>query len=135
VTLPFRTDIQVRFNDTDLLGHLNNASYAAYAEQARVTFFRHVAPESGLILAHIALDFRRQAAFGEEVYVLTGVEKLGRSSITLIQDIYASEHVAAHVRSVVVFFDYQRQKPTALPAALRAQLAAVATAGARPDSR
>ena len=31
-----RTDIQMRFGDTDALGHVNNASYASYAEVARL---------------------------------------------------------------------------------------------------
>ena len=48
-----RTDIQVRFGDTDALGHVNNASFAAYAELARLDFF----PSRSLILT---LFFARQ---------------------------------------------------------------------------
>lgn len=115
-----RTEIQVRFNDTDMLGHLNNTSLAAYAEQARVTFFHNFELGSAyLILAHIALDFRRQVRFGERVHVLTRIEKLGRTSVTLAQDIYANDELAVNVRSVVVLFDYQAQKPVPLSDALR----------------
>ena len=31
----YHTDIQVRFNDTDALGHVSNIAFALYAEQAR----------------------------------------------------------------------------------------------------
>ena len=70
-----RTDIQVRFNDTDALGHLNNTSYALYAEHARITFFQDVGGSVGsLILAHLSLDFRQQVKFGDNVAVETWVK-------------------------------------------------------------
>ncbi|HEX7022995.1 MAG TPA: thioesterase family protein [Trueperaceae bacterium] len=122
MTQPYRTDIQVRFNDTDALGHLNNTSYAVYAEQARVAFLRAAGEEGGLILAHIALDFRRQGRFGEPVYVLTAVDKVGNTSVRLRQEIYVGDELAAEVGSVVVFFDYQAQRPRPIPAAMRARL-------------
>ena len=61
-----RTPIQVRFADTDAQGHLNNGSFAIYAETARLAFFRDLGSAVGsLILAHLAIDFRRQVRFGE----------------------------------------------------------------------
>lgn len=123
MTQAFRTDIQVRFNDTDAFGHLNNTAFALYAEQARVDFLSQPnGDRSGLILAHIALDFRQQVRWGEAVYVLTTVEKIGNSSVTLKQEVYADDVLAVEVRSVVVFFDYAAQKPKTIPDALRAKL-------------
>ena len=122
---PFRSDIQVRFNDTDALGHLNNTSFALYAEYARVEFLDNLRTgEVYLILAHIALDFVKQVKFREEVYVLTQVEKMGNSSLTLSQEVYANDEVAAKVRSVVVLFDYGTQKPVRIPDEVREQLSA-----------
>lgn len=113
---PHRTDIQVRFADTDALGHLNNTSYALYAEQARLDFLRAATTErrDGFILAHIALDFRRQTRFGEPVHVLTWVANVGTTSVTLSQDIFAADALAAQVRSVIVRFDYATQRPVPL---------------------
>jgi len=120
---PHRTDIQVRFSDTDALGHLNNTAYAVYAEQARVTFLDELRTgDVYLILAHISLDFLRQVRFRERVHVLTKVAKLGRTSVTLFQEIYAEDELAARVHSVVVFFDYSAQTPVLIPGAVRAQL-------------
>lgn len=117
----FRTDIQVRFNDTDMLGHLNNTSYALYAEQGRVAFmdaFRQggAFPENVfVILARIELDFLRQVRYGDRVHVLTRVAKLGRTSVTLAQDVYGDDVPAARAVSVVVVFDYGLQKPVLIP--------------------
>jgi acyl-CoA thioester hydrolase len=118
-----RTEIQVRFSDTDALGHLNNTAYALYAEQGRVDFLDRFRSEGVyLILAHISLDFLRQVRFRDSVYVLTRVAKLGRTSITLEQEIYGNDALAARVRSVVVLFDYDAQKPVPVPDEVRVQL-------------
>jgi acyl-CoA thioester hydrolase len=121
--MTYRTDIQVRFNDTDMLGHLNNTAYALYAEQARVEFFRSLGMgRIALILAHISLDFRKQVTFGDKVYVETKVGKVGNSSVTLLQNVVANGERAAEIKSVVVVFDYEAQKPKAIPGELRMRL-------------
>ena len=118
-----RTDIQVRFNDTDALGHLNNTSYALYSEQGRVDFLDQFRSEGiYFILAHISLDFLRQVRFRDTVYVLTRIAKVGRTSVTLAQEVYGNGELAARVRSVLVMFDYGTQKPVPLSDEMRAQL-------------
>ena len=122
---PYRTDVQVRFADTDALGHLNNTAYSFYAEHARLEFFSDLGAEvAGLILARIALDFRRQVRFREAVYVLTRVERVGNSSVTLAQEVYAEGKLAADVSSVVVLFDYEAGRSKRIPEELRGRLEA-----------
>lgn len=118
-----RTDIQVRFNDTDALGHINNTSYALYAELSRIQFLHDVGAQvTSLILAHLSLDFRKQVKFGEEVFINTWVEKLGSSSVTLAQEVMSEGDVVAQIKSVVVHFDYEAQKAKPIPDEVRAVL-------------
>ena len=118
-----RTDIQLRFADTDALGHVNNASFATFAEIARLDFLQRLGGSvRSLILASIHLDFRKQVVLGDTVYVETWIEKLGSSSVTLAQEIYANGEKAADVRSVVVYFDYSNQKSRPLTPEMRAVL-------------
>jgi acyl-CoA thioester hydrolase len=131
---PHRTPIQVRFADTDALGHVNNGSYVVFAETGRLDFLRRLGSEArALILAHLAVDFRRQVRFGEAVDVDTWVERVGTTSVTMRQAILADGVLAAEVRSVVVSFDYGAQRPVpwsdAARAALSARLAPGPTAG------
>lgn len=122
--LSHRLEIQVRFGDTDAMGHLNNTSFAYYAEVGRLDFFAAFGEAvRSLILAHLAIDFRRQVRFGEAVTVETQVERLGRSSVTLRQRVLAGGTLAADVRSVVVYFDYANAASKEIPDALRAVLA------------
>ena len=117
-----RVDVQMRFADTDALGHVNNGSFIVYVETGRLAFFQVVETEvRSLILAHLAVDFRRQVLFGQALAVDTWVERIGRTSVTLRQAVLADGLVAAEARSVVVCFDYATQRPTPwLPDARRA---------------
>jgi acyl-CoA thioester hydrolase len=121
-----RTDIQARFGDTDALGHINNASLAQYAELGRLDFLHGVLGRSvgSIILASLYLDFRRQVAFRERIHVETWIERIGTSSVTLGQVIYADDQRATDVKSVVVYFDYETNTSKAVPAELRELLAA-----------
>ena len=125
-----RLEIQVRFGDTDAMGHLNNTSFASYAESGRLAFVGTFGEEvRSLILAHLAIDFRRQVRFGEAVVIETRVERIGRSSLTLQQRVLADGTLAADIRSVVVYFDYARAESLAIPDALRALLASYLVSG------
>src|SRR4051794_32100532 len=82
--LTHRTDIQMRFGDTDALGHINNASFASYAELGRLDFLSKLGGSvRSLILASLYIDFRRQVNLGDRLYVESWVSKLGRTSVTL----------------------------------------------------
>ena len=119
-----RTNVQVRFGDTDALGHVNNASFASFAELARLDFLhRFGGSVRSLILASLYIDFRRQVGFTDEVYVETAVEKVGTSSVTLAQAIFAGGERAADVRSTVVYFDYSNNRSRPLTDEMRAAVA------------
>ncbi|HXT16388.1 MAG TPA: thioesterase family protein [Gemmatimonadaceae bacterium] len=119
-----RTDVQLRFGDTDALGHINNASFASYAELGRLDFLSTLGGSvRSLILASLYIDFRRQVALGDRVRVESWVEKLGRTSMTLAQTIYANDARAADVKSVVVHFDYDTNTAKELTEGMREVLA------------
>jgi len=113
----------MRFGDTDALGHVNNASFASYAEVARLDFLQRLGKSvRSLILASLYVDYRRQVAFDEAVHIDSWVEKIGKSSFTITQTIFANDERAADVRSVVVHFDYAAGKSRELAPEMRAAL-------------
>ena len=121
-----RTPIQLRFADSDALGHVNNATLATYVETGRLDFF---APFDGfvnsLILAHLSLDYRRQVRLHQRVEVHTSLERVGTSSVALRQLVLADGEVAVEARCVVVHFDYAAQQPAPVPEHVRRQLLAL----------
>ncbi len=87
--------LSVRFRDCDGLGHVNNAVYLTYLEQARFALWRaqlsYPAPGPagaakrgvGFILARAEVDFVAQARFGDELAVRIALGEIGRSSCRL----------------------------------------------------
>lgn len=124
--------IQLRFGDTDKLGHVNNAVYASLAEVGRLELLKSLGIEApSLILARLAIDFRRQVVLGDDCSITTSVVSVGNSSIVLSQVLTANGLVAADFEAVIVWFDYQAQRPARVPDAVRAVL----TAGREPSAR
>lgn len=125
------TPVEVRFGDTDMFGHVNNAAFATYVESARLAFFRDRlgatldrpgGEAGGIILARLAIDFRKQLHYGATAYVTTAVARIGRTSITLKQEVVSDGAVVADADTVIVTFDYQQQCPVEVPAGVRRQL-------------
>lgn len=128
--------LQVRFRDCDPLGHVNNAVYLTYLEQARfnlwkaqVGFMAKLAPDKGprgigFILARVEIDFRAQAKYGDELDVKLSLDGFGRTSFTYSYEIVnaATGQLVTTAKTVLVRFDYDTQKPKVLDDAAKAQL-------------
>jgi acyl-CoA thioester hydrolase len=123
----FRRDVEVRFSDTDAMGHVNNAAYLTYCEIARAAYYESVTgrplplgvhgAEEGMILAELRITYRAPAFYGETLAVETRVVKIGRSSFTMEHRISApdsrhgSRRLVAVAESVLVAYDYAAEKP------------------------
>ena len=129
--------LTVRFRDCDALGHVNNAVYLTYLEQARFTLWREqigfvARPMAeggkrgeGMILARAEIDFRAQARYGDELEVQLSLASLGRSSFTYEYQIVRlpAGDVMASARTVQVWFDYDRERSVPLSDEMKRQLA------------
>jgi acyl-CoA thioester hydrolase len=139
MTWLLRHRLTVRFRDCDPLGHVNNAVYLTYLEQARFTLWRaqvgYVAKDrdaqgrrgAGFILARAEIDFRAQARYGDELEVRVGLASIGRTSFVYEYEIadVATSRIVATAKTVQVWFDYDEGKPLPLPEGLKVNLAAV----------
>jgi acyl-CoA thioester hydrolase len=134
VSDPFRhrTTLQVRFRDTDAFGHVNNAVFFTYLELARIRYLldalQPAAPfeRMPLILARVELDFRSPIMFGEEVWVDTRVDRIGRSSFAMSHRMTAGadERLVGEASSVLVTYDYDAARPMPVPDDWRKRLTA-----------
>ncbi|MCL7418421.1 MAG: acyl-CoA thioesterase [Halalkalicoccus sp.] len=123
----FATDIQVRFRDIDAMGHVNNAVYATYVEQARTEYFEQVL-EVGLdavpsVLASLELSYERPVLLEESVTVEITVPEMGRSSLPMEYEVLADGERAATAKSVQVFLDPETETPFPIPERFRERIA------------
>jgi len=117
-----KTKVEIRFADMDSFGHVNNASFLTFIEQARIKYFDDIsgwhydAAKEGVILAHAALNFIRPLDFKENLSVMTLCTGIGTKSIALVHRIIAGKNEeVATAESVVVAFDYTKMKSVPVP--------------------
>jgi len=123
--VPYTAEIDVRFRDIDALGHVNNAVYATYIEQARTRYFRDVLDvdisQSSNVLASISIDFRRPVELSDDrVTVTVDLADLGRSSATMTHEVRVGDAVAAEAEATIVSLDPDTGEPTPISEDLRA---------------
>ena len=122
-----RTRLQLRLNDFDVLGHLNQAVYHELMEQGRIALLTSLDADSNqYVLARVELDYRREVSTAfREVVVETGVERVGRSSVRLLQRVLRPDgELAAEGASVLVGWDAAARGSRLLTDAERAGLTA-----------
>jgi acyl-CoA thioester hydrolase len=122
------TEATLRPTDRDEVGHVNNVVFATLVATGRVDFIAvrlepHAAPGTDFWLVRIEIDYLRQLHYPGAVRIGTGVERLGRSSITLAHEIEAADGTAARARSVLVHVELRSGQSLDLPDALRAAFA------------
>jgi acyl-CoA thioester hydrolase len=128
-----RTRLDVRFRDVDAFGHVNNAVFLSFVEQARIRYLIEVlgrpitltdVAELPLILARLEIDYRTPIFYGEPAEVATRVDWIGGSSFGMSHQVVAGEdrHCAPALVTVLVSYDYATGRPIAVPAEWRRAL-------------
>jgi acyl-CoA thioester hydrolase len=127
-------ELPVLWGDMDAFGHVNNTIYFRWFESARVEYLHRIALESdrsaakyGPILASVKCDFRRQVKFPDAMIIAARITRLGRTSMSMAHTVVsrAQNAIVAEGDSTIVVFDYAANKPLAVPAELRAAIAAL----------
>ena len=121
---------EVAFRDLDAFGHVNNAVYLTYLENARVTYMRDVLGVDSLsdllvIVASVKIDFRSRASLGETLEVGSRVTRLGEKSFDLDHEIRGpGDRLVAAAHTVLVAFDYEQDAAISVPVEWRERIEA-----------
>ncbi len=127
--------IPVRWSDMDALGHVNNAVYQTYFEQARIELFQQWAEDgpwpgsddTSPVLVAVEAQFKRPVVYPATVLVRVTAGEPGRTSLPLDCEltVEGDEDTAyATARTTLVWIDSRAGRPTPLPDALRQRLGA-----------
>ena len=103
----------VRWDDLDAFGHVNNASYLIYMQEAKGDLTWYSRERAGkkpilyqMVVARAEVDFKN-AIFqgGTYVDVVLWVESIGNSSFTMIYEVKGEDVLYARIRTVQVAVD------------------------------
>jgi acyl-CoA thioester hydrolase len=116
---------EIRFVDIDAFGHVNNAHYLTYFEQARVKYFDDVVgwkydwSKQGIILARAEINFVMPVLFRDDVLIRTRCSRLGNKSFDMEYQLVKTENgtevLLADGKTVMVAFDYQANLSIPIP--------------------
>lgn len=122
----YETTVPVRFQDYDAMGHVNNAVYATYLEEARTTYLTDalgVAPDDlSTVLAHLELDFVSPLVDEDVVTVGIGTGDVGETSYAFHYELADDDGTVATGETVQVWVDPETGSAVPIPDELRAAL-------------
>src|SRR5262245_9793657 len=106
--------IEIRWRDVDAYGHVNNAVYLNYIEEARDAWVQEVlGTASGstwdFVLARVAIDYKAELTQDDVAVIVTcSLDRIGRSSVGTREEIRKLDGtLSAEATSVVVPRDPQ----------------------------
>ena len=128
----FQSRIEVRFNDIDAMGHVNNAVIFTYFEEGRKALFYDSLKESSpggfnFIMAHLECDYIRPVRLDDRLMLEMWVTAIGTKSFMLayaLKDAIDHERLFARGSSVQVCYDYQHRQSVPVPDTLKKALCA-----------
>lgn len=109
-----RIPLQIRFNDIDMLGHLNNSVYLTFMDLAKARYFKAANSdqdvdirEMGVVIVNLNVNFFAPVFFDDEIEVETATVAIGEKSITLEQRIYSvpNHQIKCTCRTIMSGFD------------------------------
>lgn len=119
--------IQIRFNDVDRYGHVNNNAYFAYYDLGKEEYLRNVlkvdyrASDVVPVIANINADFIMPIFYGDDIVIETRVSHVGTKSFTLKQRAInqRTQCVVCQCKTVMVCFNLKTQQSAEIPEAYR----------------
>ncbi len=124
----FYHPIEIRYADLDPQGHVNNAAYLTYMEQARLKYYESLGLfqgndflNMGVILAEATCTYVAPILYGTSIRVGVRTVRLGNKSFQMEYAIEDQENGAtlATGRTIQVAYDYRARQSIPVPDAWR----------------
>ena len=109
---PYIHSCPMRWGDMDAQGHINNAAYLDYLQEARVAFLLSGSPvlhrllDSGVLVTNHQLEYIKPVIFSDQpLTTALWVDAIGGSRFSIGYDVHDGDDLAARARTGVVPFD------------------------------
>ena len=108
----FHHNIQTRWKDMDSFGHINNAVYLTYIEDARTTLFKRWnlnSQNKSVIVASLKIDYFTQIKHPSKLIIGSKISRIGNSSFDIQSAIFIDglKKPAALSLVICVCYDYE----------------------------
>lgn len=123
---PFQ--VQVRFSDIDILGHVNNVAYFSYFEMARIHYFHPLLGKDwdwmneGVVLVQNEATYLHPITLHDKPNITVTVTDIGTKSFTLSYQVKVGDYLCATGSSKLVCFNSNKQMTIEIPEAMKKAL-------------
>ena len=120
---PFRhsVPVQIRFNDIDTLGHVNNSVYFQFFDLGKAQYFNAVKGDNmdwakvDIVVANVNCNFISPIYFSEDIAVRTQVSEIRNSSFTIVQQLVNVNTSEVKCQCTTIMVGYNIEKRTSKP--------------------
>lgn len=122
---PFTTQLRVRYHEMDALGHVNNAVYQHYLEQAAIEHLEHLGFSLGVyqelggvfVMRRIEIEYLRPAVAGDTLEVTTWLQEIRGSRAVRRYEIrkQGNDHLLVTAEALWVWVDVVSIRPRPIP--------------------
>jgi acyl-CoA thioester hydrolase len=119
----YKTPIAIRFSDIDAVGHVNNAIYLTYFEEARLNYWHEAIcwnlRENGVIVGRSEVNYLKPITLQDEIACYVRTTRIGNSSFdimhVLVKITPAGEEICTTGKTVCISYDYTANKSVSIP--------------------
>ncbi len=119
----FETSFYPRYRDLDVNGHVNQAVYLSYLEQARTRYWAEVVgirhDRTPVAMVRQEIEYEAPIVLDQEVTVAQRIVEMGRTSFEIDYEIRADGTTAATAEVVLLALDRENHEATPIPAEWR----------------
>jgi acyl-CoA thioester hydrolase len=126
----YKTPIAIRFSDIDAVGHVNNAVYLTYFEEARIKYWRDIVQwdmnEDGVIVGRSEVNYLKPILLNDEIACYVRTSRIGNSSFdvshVLVKITPEGEEICTTGKTVCISYNYIANKSVPIPAIERQRM-------------
>lgn len=119
----YRTELEMRFTDLDMMGHVNNAIYFTYMEIGRTKYWTQAIQwdwkKTGVVIGHASINYLKPLHLGDKISIYVRTSRIGNTSFDLeymmVKMINGEEVICSKGKTVCVVYDYESKSPVAIP--------------------
>ncbi|MDP1604599.1 MAG: thioesterase family protein [Legionella sp.] len=113
----------IEWGQMDALGHVNNARYFDYFQEARIEWLAslqvNLREGAGPVIVHTACTFLKPVIYPATLTLNSSIHSIGRSSFVIDHELFQDEQLMAEGSCKIVWVDYSRSKSISLPDKIR----------------
>jgi len=123
----YKTPITIRFSDIDAVGHVNNAVYLTYFEDARLNYWREAINWNlrlrGIIVGRSEVNYLKPITLDDKIFCYVRTTRIGNSSFDIMHVLVRvtpnGEEICTTGKTVCISYDYSSNKSIPIPSAER----------------